>query len=86
MGLILPVGLVVKNGIMLLDFSEKLHAEGEPFERAIAHADGFVCVRFCRRCSPFLGCTPRSNRCRRQLERPGTVPTRANPDAQDQKR
>jgi len=38
MGLILLVGLVVKNGIMLLDFSEKLHAEGEPFERAIAHA------------------------------------------------
>ncbi len=38
MGLILLVGLVVKNGIMLLDFSEKLHAEGEPFETAIAHA------------------------------------------------
>ena len=38
MGLILLVGLVVKNGIMLLDFSEKLHAGGEPFEAAIAHA------------------------------------------------
>jgi len=38
MGLILLVGLVVKNGIMLLDFSEKLHEEGEPFESAIAHA------------------------------------------------
>ena len=38
MGLILLVGLVVKNGIMLLDFSERLHAEGEPFESAIAHA------------------------------------------------
>jgi CzcA family heavy metal efflux pump len=38
MGLILLVGLVVKNGIMLLDFSEKLHEEGEPFETAIAHA------------------------------------------------
>jgi CzcA family heavy metal efflux pump len=38
MGLILLVGLVVKNGIMLLDFSERLHAEGEPFEAAIAHA------------------------------------------------
>jgi len=38
MGLILLVGLVVKNGIMLLDFSEKLHDEGEPFESAIAHA------------------------------------------------
>jgi CzcA family heavy metal efflux pump len=38
MGLILLVGLVVKNGIMLLDFSETLHAEGETFEAAIAHA------------------------------------------------
>lgn len=38
MGLILLVGLVVKNGIMLLDFSEKLHAAGEPFATAIAHA------------------------------------------------
>ncbi len=38
MGLILLVGLVVKNGIMLLDFSERLHADGEPFETAIAHA------------------------------------------------
>ena len=38
MGLILLVGLVVKNGIMLLDFSEKLHEQGEPFESAIAHA------------------------------------------------
>jgi CzcA family heavy metal efflux pump len=38
MGLILLIGLVVKNGIMLLDFSEHLHAQGEPFEDAIAHA------------------------------------------------
>ncbi len=38
MGLILLVGLVVKNGIMLLDFSERLHEAGEPFETAIAHA------------------------------------------------
>jgi CzcA family heavy metal efflux pump len=38
MGLILLVGLVVKNGIMLLDFSERLHEQGEPFETAIAHA------------------------------------------------
>ena len=38
MGLILLVGLVVKNGIMLLDFSEKLHAGGESFAAAIAHA------------------------------------------------
>jgi CzcA family heavy metal efflux pump len=38
MGLILLIGLVVKNGIMLLDFSERLHEGGEPFEKAIAHA------------------------------------------------
>ena len=38
MGTILLVGLVVKNGIMLLDFSEHLHQQGEPFETAIAHA------------------------------------------------
>jgi len=38
MGLILLIGLVVKNGIMLLDFSERLHETGEPFEQAIAHA------------------------------------------------
>jgi CzcA family heavy metal efflux pump len=38
MGIILLIGLVVKNGIMLLDFSEMLHAQGEPFETAIAHA------------------------------------------------
>jgi multidrug efflux pump subunit AcrB len=38
MGLILLVGLVVKNGIMLLDVSERLRADGEPFETAIAHA------------------------------------------------
>lgn len=38
MGLILLMGLVVKNGIMLLDFSERLHEKGEAFEVAIAHA------------------------------------------------
>jgi CzcA family heavy metal efflux pump len=38
MGLILLVGLVVKNGIMLLDFSEQLQEEGETFEAALAHA------------------------------------------------
>src|SRR5207244_12798210 len=37
-GLIRLIGLVVKNGIMLLDFSEHLHEQGEPFESAIAHA------------------------------------------------
>ena len=38
MGLILLVGLVVKNGIMLLDLSESLHAAGESFDAAIVHA------------------------------------------------
>ena len=38
MGLILLVGLVVKNGIMLLDFSEQLQESGESFHVAIAHA------------------------------------------------
>ena len=38
MGIILLIGLVVKNGIMLFDFSEHLHQQGEPFETAIAHA------------------------------------------------
>jgi CzcA family heavy metal efflux pump len=38
MGLILLIGLVVKNGIMLLDFSERLQASGEPLAAAIAHA------------------------------------------------
>jgi multidrug efflux pump subunit AcrB len=38
MGLILLVGLVVKNGIMLLDYAERLHQHGEPLDVAIAHA------------------------------------------------
>jgi CzcA family heavy metal efflux pump len=38
MGLILLIGLVVKNGIMLLEYAERLHERGEPFEVAIAHA------------------------------------------------
>jgi multidrug efflux pump subunit AcrB len=38
MGIILLVGLVVKNGIMLFDLSERLHEEGEPFDRAMAQA------------------------------------------------
>jgi CzcA family heavy metal efflux pump len=38
MGLILLVGLVVKNGIMLLDFSEKRHDAGDDFAAAIGHA------------------------------------------------
>lgn len=44
MGLILLIGLVVKNGIMLLDFSERLHAQGEPFDTAISKA-GRIRVR-----------------------------------------
>jgi len=44
MGLILLIGLVVKNGIMLLDFSERLHEGGEPWDSAIAHA-GRIRVR-----------------------------------------
>ena len=35
MGLILLVGLVVKNGIVLLDFAEKRYAEGMPMHDAI---------------------------------------------------
>jgi multidrug efflux pump subunit AcrB len=38
MGLILLIGLVVKNGIMLLDYTERLHEQGEPLQAAIAHA------------------------------------------------
>src|SRR5205085_7882951 len=38
MGIILLVGLVVKNGIMLLDFSPHLHRQGQPIDTAIAHA------------------------------------------------
>lgn len=38
MGLILLVGLVVKNGIMLLDFSEKRQEQGEPLAAALSHA------------------------------------------------
>ena len=38
MGLILLVGLVVKNGIMLLEFSARLHERGQPLALAIAQA------------------------------------------------
>ncbi len=38
MGLILLVGLAVKNGIVMLDYAHRLHAEGEPFVDAVAHA------------------------------------------------
>ena len=35
MGLILLVGLVVKNGIVLLDYAHRLNAEGHPFTEAL---------------------------------------------------
>ena len=38
MGLILLVGLVVKNGIVLLDFAEMRYAEGMPMDEAILAA------------------------------------------------
>jgi multidrug efflux pump subunit AcrB len=38
MGLILLVGLVVKNGIVLLDFAERRHADGMPIADAILEA------------------------------------------------
>jgi multidrug efflux pump subunit AcrB len=38
MGLILLVGLVVKNGIVMIDYAHRLHAEGQPFAEAVAQA------------------------------------------------
>jgi multidrug efflux pump subunit AcrB len=38
MGLILLVGLAVKNGIVMLDYAHRLHAEGQPFVDAVAAA------------------------------------------------
>jgi CzcA family heavy metal efflux pump len=38
MGLILLVGLVVKNGIVMLDYAHRLRAEGLPFVDAVAQA------------------------------------------------
>lgn len=38
MGLILLIGLVVKNGIVLLDFAERRRAEGLPIEEAVQQA------------------------------------------------
>jgi multidrug efflux pump subunit AcrB len=38
MGLILLVGLAVKNGIVMLDYAHRLHAEGTPFPEAVAAA------------------------------------------------
>jgi CzcA family heavy metal efflux pump len=38
MGFILLVGLVVKNGIVMLDYAHHLHAAGRPFDEAVAEA------------------------------------------------
>jgi multidrug efflux pump subunit AcrB len=38
MGLILLIGLAVKNGIVMLDYAHRLHKEGEPFVDSVAHA------------------------------------------------
>jgi CzcA family heavy metal efflux pump len=40
MGFILLVGLVVKNGIVMIDYAHRLHTEGHPFEEAIRAAAG----------------------------------------------
>jgi CzcA family heavy metal efflux pump len=38
MGLILLIGLAVKNGIVMLDYAHRLHKEGEPFVDSVAQA------------------------------------------------
>src|SRR5262249_34501120 len=38
MGFILLVGLVVKNGIVMIDYAHHLHAAGVPFEEAVERA------------------------------------------------
>ncbi|HET6373657.1 MAG TPA: efflux RND transporter permease subunit, partial [Candidatus Polarisedimenticolia bacterium] len=38
MGLILLVGLVVKNGIVMIDYAHRLHHGGMPFDAAVAEA------------------------------------------------
>ncbi|MFY9826817.1 MAG: efflux RND transporter permease subunit [Thermoanaerobaculia bacterium] len=38
MGLILLVGLAVKNGIVMLDYAHRLHDEGQPFVDAVVNA------------------------------------------------
>lgn len=40
MGFILLVGLVVKNGIVMIDYAHQLHAAGMPFPEAVATAAG----------------------------------------------
>jgi multidrug efflux pump subunit AcrB len=38
MGFILLIGLVVKNGIVMIDYAHRLQAAGKPFEEAVAEA------------------------------------------------
>jgi CzcA family heavy metal efflux pump len=38
MGFILLIGLVVKNGIVMIDYAHRLQAEGKPFAEAVAEA------------------------------------------------
>jgi CzcA family heavy metal efflux pump len=38
MGFILLVGLVVKNGIVMIDYAHHLHAQGRPFAESVAEA------------------------------------------------
>jgi CzcA family heavy metal efflux pump len=38
MGFILLIGLVVKNGIVMIDYAHHLHAAGKPFREAVAEA------------------------------------------------
>ena len=38
MGLILLVGLAVKNGIVMLDYAHRLHVEGQPFVDSVVAA------------------------------------------------
>jgi CzcA family heavy metal efflux pump len=38
MGFILLIGLVVKNGIVMIDYAHHLHAAGQPFPEAVAEA------------------------------------------------
>src|SRR5204863_355728 len=38
MGFILLIGLVVKNGIVMIDYAHHLHEHGEPFQEAVEHA------------------------------------------------
>jgi multidrug efflux pump subunit AcrB len=46
MGLILLVGLVVKNGIVLLDFAEMRHQEGLPCPKPFWRRRACDCAQF----------------------------------------